>query len=180
MVSVIMGIVTLIINNRVSKSIAREYGDLAGNQAAIDYEERKVAEARITALGALRNEVTRIRKLVETNSQIGNDGLGMVRMPTAAFETAFVSEPSGLSVDSELLDAVVDYLVCADTINSRIDTYLKFGAALGQSQYAGGIVGDAVREVRDKSKAIPDMLDRLDTLLERELDVSAVCSAAAA
>ena len=175
-----MGIVTLIVSNRVSKNIAEEYGDLAGSQAAIDYEERKAGEARITALRALRNEVTRIRKLAEANSQIGNDGLGMVRMPTASFETAFVSESSGLSVNLELLDAVVDYLVCADAINSRIDTYLGLGAALGQSQYAEGVMGDAVRQVRDESRTVPETLDRLDMLLGRELEASTVCSTTAA
>ena len=47
--SIIMGIVALV----VSKNIAKKYGDLAGSQAAINYEERKAAEARKTALRAL-------------------------------------------------------------------------------------------------------------------------------
>ena len=173
--SIIMGVVTLV----ASKNIAKKYGDLAGSQAAIDYEERKAAEARTTTLRALRNEVARIRKLGEANSQIRNDGLGMARMPTTAFETAFVSEPSGLSVDPELLDAVVDYLARADAINSRIDTYLGLGAALGQSNYAAEIMSDAAQQTRDKSKEILEILGKLDALLERESKINSVCDSAA-
>ena len=159
--------------------IARKYGDLAGSRAAIDYEKRKAADARTTTLRALRNEVARIRKIGEVNSQIRNDGLGMARMPTTTFETAFVSEPSGLSVDPELLDAVVDYLAHADAINLGIDIYLGFGAAHGQSTYAGQIVSDAAQQARDKSKEILEILGKLDALLERESKTSSVCDSAA-
>ncbi len=165
-VSIIMGVLTLYVSNRKSESIAKEYGDVAGNKAAIAHAEKKSAEARITVLKALRNEVSRIRKLVEINSQINDDGVGMVRMPTAALETAFISEPSGLLVNPDLLDTVANYLAFADSTNSQFDTYLGFASAA--ANITAGHMQHAVAQVRGGAQAIPEVLNKLDRLLERE------------
>ena len=165
LVSIIMGIVA----NIVSKNIAKKYGDLAGSEAAIDYAEEKATEARKTTLIALRNEVARIRKLA---SQI-EDTKWIVRMPTTTFETAFISNLFSLSVNPELFNVVLDYLICADVINMQIEIYLGFGATSGSpTPIVGGTATGAKKLAKDKSKAIPEILDRLDKLLQRELGMS--------
>jgi hypothetical protein len=97
--------------------IARKYRDVAGTLITLKKQEQHAARARVTALQHLLNEVARIRKLANHNSELVHGETGIVKMPMTAFETAFVSGSSDLSVSSDLLDAVTDYLVKADTVS---------------------------------------------------------------
>jgi len=90
-------------------------------------------------------------------------------MPTAAFETAFVSGTPGLVVGPELLDASTEYLARADSINSLVDAYL--GALGGESSQMADVRNEAVRKIaRACADTLPNILDRLSTCLQRELD----------
>ncbi len=157
----------------VSYLVAKRYGDVAGTHAARKYQEQDAARAHIAALRSLLNEAARIRKLADGNSVVTQTGgIGMVRMPVTAFETAFVSGRPGLSVSSDLLDAVTDYLTEADAINSLIDTYLWLAPAVGAADYATSARSNAVDRVKDISNKLSETLDRLDACLKSELEAA--------
>jgi hypothetical protein len=96
----------------------------------------------------------------------------IVRMPVAAFEAAFVSGSRCLSDSPDLLDAVTDYLAEADTINLLIDTYFSLAPAIGTNQAAISGREDALSRIRDTSKRVPEILDRLDMCLKSELEMA--------
>jgi hypothetical protein len=83
-----------------------------------------------------------------------------------------VSGDSGLSVNLALLDAVTDYLASADAINALADGRLWLTSTLGTSNYGTGRYGEALKQVKSRSKEIFQILDRLDALLKRELEVN--------
>ena len=170
----ILAFIVSVVSIYVSYLANKRYGDVAGTLITIKNQEQDAARARVTALRSLLNEVARIRKLADRNSEVVTQtgGIGMVRMPVTAFETAFVSGSPGLSVSSDLLDAVTDYLTEADTINSLIDTYLWLAPAVGAATYATSARSDAVNRVKDISNKLSDILKRLDERLKSELEAA--------
>jgi hypothetical protein len=130
----IVAIIALLMSVVVSIVVSRKYGDVAGTKAAIAYEEQKTARARVVALQALVNEVGRARKIAAFNVEMQPHQSG-VKMPTVAFETAFLSGESILlggwlqASGSELLESVTTYLVVASSINSFIDVHLSLVSA---------------------------------------------------
>lgn len=118
--SLVVNLGVLLANSIIAYLLARHFGDVAGTRAAIQFEKEKEAKARAAGLRSLCNEVGRIRKLVLHN----RGSTSPVGLPTAAFETAFVSGTPGVSAGDELLDAVTDYLVCADRMNVCVAAYL--------------------------------------------------------
>jgi len=121
-VSIVLPVASIlisIVSIAISVYIARKYGDVAGTARMIQYEQERAAQARISTLRSLINQVERIRKSIEHNSQ----SKPALRVPTAVFEAAFISGQSGLVPSQGLLSAVADYLTCADTINTWIDIY---------------------------------------------------------
>ena len=162
-VSVIVGILSYI--------VARRYGDLAAVEASRRLHEEDARRARLMALRSLLNEVERIRKVAEHNSGLApqETALSVTRVPTIAFETAFVSGTSNIGGSSELLVTVTDYLACADSINSLVDIYVAGTTSAGGE--GARRVTDSARKIVGKCKDdLPKILDSLKTFLQRELE----------
>ena len=167
----IVGLLISIVSIAISVYTAKKYGDVAGAIRIIEHEEQKATEARISALRSLLNEVERIRKLVNYNSDLkpGSSSKPAVRMPATAFETAFVSGESGLAVSPELLNAVTDYLTCADKINIFIDIFVA-GVPSGEGTTKRRM-NTALQEIDDLcTNILPGILDRLVDALQGELE----------
>jgi hypothetical protein len=152
-VAVIVGYVT-----------ARKYGDMAAVKATRKFHEEDVARARVTALQSLINEVERIRGVVGhyDPSDTHAESRGVPKMPVAAFETAFVSGTPTLAASKELVRAVCDYLVHADSVNSLIGMYQP-----GPVMAPGRVT---FQDVCRACAPIPEILNRLNGCLHRELE----------
>jgi hypothetical protein len=169
-----VSILTFAANAFLSRYLAKKYGDVAGAEAAIKYQQEQAAKARVVALQSLLNEIERIRKLADHNSkQIVGSGVQRVfRMPTTAFETAFFSRESVLlenwkdSSDSEILASAIDYLNEADSINVLADLYL--GLVRGLSSDEKRRRNDIITQVASKCQEISGILNRLEENLRRE------------
>ncbi len=153
--------------------VAWKYGDVAAVRATRKFHEEDAKKARLTALQSLMNEVARIRKLVEHNSQLlpltNAPVKSLTKMPIAAFETAFVSGRHGLAVSSHLLNAVTDYFTHADSINLLVDIYvagIPSGTAVSQTRRR-----TAVHKIAEIcTDELPRILDQLETHLQHELE----------
>ena len=64
-IGVALSVLTII----ASFFVAKKYGDVAGVNAAIKYEEEKTGKARSAALKGLSNQVALIRQLAQANMQ---------------------------------------------------------------------------------------------------------------
>jgi len=133
----------------LSYIVAKKYGDLAAVDATRKLYEEDAKRARLNALRSLINEVARIQKLAEHNSQLDPDQQSqpVARMPVSAFETAFVSGALVSRASQELLDAVADYLVCADSISPLVDIYVA-GTPSGEG-VSKQRMHAAVREIKE-------------------------------
>ena len=118
---------------------AKKYGDRAGTQAAIAHEEKQAAKARRAALKALIAHVKLAQSIAQANTK-ANTGTGLPRMPTAAFETAFVSSAPRLDGSTELVQAVSEYLSQAYAVNSLVDQFLVYLGGPGSIPSAQGIL----------------------------------------
>jgi hypothetical protein len=123
--------------------------------------EKLDRRARVAALQSLISELKRIRRVLRhyVPGDVRAESRGVPEMPVTAFETAFVSGSPALAAGEELVDAVCAYLVCADGINSLIEMYLH---SLNKGVRQGDIIGAC--------GALPEILDRLDDCLQRELE----------
>jgi hypothetical protein len=153
----VLSVVSLVVNMVVVYLVARMYGDVAGAKAARKFQEEDAKRARRAVFQSLRNEVVRIRKLAEYYRT--PDTSAVPKAPVAAFETAFVSGSPALAARKELVDAVCDYLVRADRINSFVDMYLH-------SLDKGVTFSDIIMAC----DPLPEILKRLDDCLRRELE----------
>jgi hypothetical protein len=161
----VAGTLISIVSIVISIYVARKYGDVAGAARMIQYEQERIEQARIAMLQSLINEVARIRKVIEHNSQ----SEPALRVPTSAFETAFISGQSGLVPSQELLSAVADYLTCADTINTWIEIHSV--TMLGTHEAAKTQAIDALLKVKRLcTDGVPFILNRLENTLQGELD----------
>ena len=151
--------------------VARWFGDKAGTDAAIKYEEQKEERERIAALQALLNQAKLIRRIAESNASQDDyitHCTSFVELPTQAFETAFVSERPALSNQSELLGVVSDYLSKAYVVNSNIDFLARIEATpiSEMSQEPQKVF----RLVRDDCEALSVALDKLEDFLKAEIE----------
>ena len=161
----VTGTLISIVSIVISVYVARKYGDVAGAARMIRYEQKRIEQARIAMLQSLINEVERIRKVIEHNSQ----SEPALKVPTSAFEAAFTSGQSRLVPSRELLSAVADYLTCADTINTWIRVYSV--TMLGTQEAAKTQGMDALLEVKRLcTDRVPSILNRLENALQDELD----------
>lgn len=160
--SLIVSLVSLAISLYVASYLQRKYGDVAGVLLDWEFQKKETRGARVAALQSLRNEVARIRKLGQYYSEkFGTGEIPTPKMPVAAFETAFVSGSPSLSAGEELVDAVCDYLVRADSVNSVIDRWLG----------RGGRAADVKSACNPHSEPpLSEILNRLDDCLKRELE----------
>lgn len=159
----------------VSYLVARKYGDLAALKAARELHEEDARKARVLVLRSLLNEAARVRKIGESNATVRIGVIAPVaRLPVTAFKTAFVSGTPGLQAGEELLQAVADYLACADSVNGLIDVYPA--AVAGRGNRSLGTPGNAeyvVEQVADICRdKLPGMLDRLEHALREEINAS--------
>jgi hypothetical protein len=139
--------------------IAKKYGDVAGTLAARRFQEEDAKRARVAAFQSLINEVVRIREVAKHYQSPSFDtASGAPKLPVTAFETAFVSGSPGLAAREELVKAVSEYLVFADSINWLIDKHL----------IGGGNLGDFA--IRQDWTRLSEVLNRLNDCLERELE----------
>lgn len=168
LIASIAGVVVSIAGVIVSYIVARKYGDTAALEASRKLHEEDARKARSMALQSLLNEVERIRKLVEYDA-----GSGLrIRLPTAAFETAFASGAPGLAADSKLLNIAAEYLALADRVNTCVETYVA-GVPSGEAaaHRRMRIAFDEIRELC--TSMLPGNLDQLSVALQRELDCTA-------
>lgn len=94
---------SVILATIVAIIVARKFGDLAGTNAAIDYEKEKDKRARRTALRALWNGYIRIRGMAHRNIELRESSTiqDVVKMPVTTFEAAFLSRESPLLDEGE-------------------------------------------------------------------------------
>jgi len=166
----ILALIGSVVGVILSYVTARKYGDLAAVKASRRLHEEDVRKARLAALQSLLNETHRIRHLAQHNAvlSIHNPPHDFVKMPAAAFETAFVSGTPGLTVAQELLDAVSSYLTYASAVNSLVDIYL--GALAGDSsRMAGERKRDVEKIAVICSNILPEILERLEAALLAEI-----------
>jgi hypothetical protein len=166
-VSIVLSVASILVSIAsivISVYVAKKYGDVAGAARMIQYEQERGVHARISTLRSLINEVDRIRKLVEHNSQ----SKPALKVSTAPFEIAFISGQSGLAPGQELFNAVIDYLTYADIINTWISVCL---AAMPSTQGAARTQAmDASLEIKRLcTDSVPPILDRLKDALQREM-----------
>jgi hypothetical protein len=147
-VAVIVGYVT-----------ARKYGDMAAVKATRKFHEEDIARARVGAFQSLTNEVVRIRELAKYYEEPREWALP--KMPTTAFEKAFVSGSPGLAASGELVKVASEYLVLASRINLMVDMYLA-----DRNQPSGVRLPD----IRRFCTSLSEVLDRLSDCLNRELE----------
>jgi hypothetical protein len=154
------------------------FSDVAAVITTLIYQNHKAKKARLTVLRALANEVERIRKVVEHNGQLKvmDTVQPVTRMPMVAFETAFVSGEPGLDVSDGLLQAVTDYLACAASINSLVETYAAFASSsTGLAPRQVGVEGSSycgytIQQIVEAStQKLPGILDALHAHLKEEM-----------
>jgi len=154
------------------------FSDVAAVITTLIYQNCKAKKARLTVLRALANEVERIRKVVKQNSRLKvvDTVQPVTRMPMITFETAFVSGKPGLDVSDGLLQAVTDYLACAATINSLVETYAAFvSSSTGLAPLQMGIEGSSycgytIQQIVEAStQKLPGILDTLHAHLKEEM-----------
>jgi hypothetical protein len=91
LVSVIIDVVVASVSIGISVYLAKKYGDRAGTDAAIAYEEQREERERVAALQALLNQVALVRKIADLNSDRDDYVTHLAdfaELPTQAFETA--------------------------------------------------------------------------------------------
>ena len=151
------------------------HGDKAALKASRKLHEEDMKKARLTALRSLLNEVKRIQKAVDHNSELERGMIrSVVRLPVTAFETAFVSGKPGLDASDKLLYTITDYLTLANSINSLIDIYLfsVAGAGVKQGQIKpGGVVGQIIQacKKREDQVSLFKILQQLEICLQEEI-----------
>ena len=158
------------INIIVTIIVAAAFGDMAAVYATRRFQKMEAKRARLTALQSLVNEVERIQKVVNHNRQLNTDAAiqAVTRIPVAAFETAFVSGERGLDAGNELLQAVTDYLACADSINSLVDIY---PASITKLTTQLDRTGDIIQQIVEASEhKLPENLEMLRTYLREEIE----------
>jgi hypothetical protein len=150
--------------------IAMFYGDLAGNNAAIEYEERKEKEKQVFALKALLNQVELVQMIAKSNTgriSYRPRLYSFVELPTQAFETAFVSDKPLLSRQDELLEVVNDYLSKAYFINSKI-RFLTRLETTGMPETMSA-PQEIFHKVQENCEELADVLDKLENSLKAEI-----------
>jgi hypothetical protein len=172
------GLLIAAVSGLLSYIVAKKYGDLAGIEASRRLHEEDMKKARLTAIRSLLNEAERIRKIANHNRQLDKFGTiqAVIRLPMAAFETAFVAGRPGLDVSEELVKAVTDYLVCADSVNSLIDIYpASMASPRGSDGAIMGVAGTSRAEfviqqvIEISAHELPEILERLRILLQEEI-----------
>lgn len=141
---------------------------LFGEKAAVRYEKRKEKEERLAAHQSLINQVRLVEELARCNierAQAPRNYDSLIRLPVAAFETAFVSEKPPLSNHPDLLRMVNTYLAKAYTVNAAIDTYLSLKSSPA-NQYGQEFVKEAGTECR----GVINILDELSDGLKKSMD----------
>ena len=152
---------------------SKKYGDLAGTAKMISYQQRMADRRRDSALGALVNELNRIKRILLHNSGSKDKQDAVVtvlRLPVAVFEAAFFSPDSPLLDDlatqsPELLGCVWDYLIKADHINALVDLHQESASLGDQNHPMARTSRTAERQATDKSKELLDSLDQLEEAL---------------
>jgi len=164
-VAVILSVLSLIVSALAVITgylTARKYGDIAAVRATLKFQKEEAARARIAAVQSLINEVERIRRVVgHYDPSIRAESKGVPKMPVAAFETAFVSGALALAAGEELMRAVCDYLVLADSVNSLVGLYSPTHGIAGRVTF---------QDIGTACVPIPKILDRLEDYLRRELE----------
>ena len=162
-VQIAMWVLGLVVNVIIAFLVAKWYGDVAGTEAARRFQEEDAARARVAAFQSLISAVGRAREVVDCIM----DGVSATipRMPTAAFEVAFVPGWPGLPASPKLVDVVNDYLVIADSMNFAFDLYVSRGGG----EWANHM-GTRPLVFESSGESIVEVLDRLEDYLERELE----------
>ena len=138
-----------------------------GEQAAVRYEKRKEKKERRAAHESLLNQLGLIEKLAQDNierSKAPRNYNCLIRLPVAAFETAFVSEKPLLSDHKELLQMVNNYLSEAYAVNAAVDIYLSLKSGTA-NQYGQ----EFVKEAGEGCKRVKNILSGLGDRLEESM-----------
>lgn len=117
----------------LSYFLAKSFGDKAGTQAAIEYEEEKSARALKAALQNLSQEALLAYSTAEMNA---NKNIAFYKLPTRIFEQSLLSRESPLFSleDSKKLSwitiSIRNYLTQAYLINTQIELYHEIELSL--------------------------------------------------
>lgn len=168
----VLAIIVAVVAALASVILPIKYGDLAAVKATRKLHEEDTIEARKTAFQSLLCEVTRIRKAVHSNKTLDktNPKQGLLRLPTNAFERAFILGVPGLSVNQELLEAVTDYLTIADSSNSLIAYY--YSLTIVSEERTHQTRRNLFNDVVNQTDQFPNVLNRIQLLLEQELEAT--------
>jgi hypothetical protein len=140
---------------------------LFGEKAAVRYEKKREKEERFAAHQSLLNQVRLIEKLAQCNikrSEAPRSYDSLIRLPVAAFETAFVSEKPVLSNHPDLLQMVNSYLSEAYAVNAAIDAYLSL-----KSGPANQFGQEFVKETGEGCRRIIGILSSLDDNIKESM-----------
>ena len=162
----ILSIISIGVSIAASYYISKRFGDVAGTQAAIQYEKEKEKQSRSLALLALHNEIQLICELVEANQQVNphDSTCSVLKIPTIPFETVFFSrEPILAEINKGLLDSVTRYLRQAYQVNNLVDMYLS--ARTGGDRAIASESHMFINSIQEKSPEILDILKNIDNQL---------------
>ena len=149
---------------------AKRFGDVAGQKAAQEYEEKRAATARLLALRALLNEVEVIREIALSNTQAIDPNVrdirGFSHLPVHVFETAFSTNGVLVDADRELIQPVTEYLAFARHTNALIDLYLSMASTLNNTKsWARHAIGLVVSECEQLTPALDSIEKHLRKVL---------------
>lgn len=171
-------VVTLV----ASYFLARWFGDKAGTEAAIKYEEEKDARAHIITLQRLLAESTRISTLLEENAErLKREGeviKTIAYLPTAIFKTASLSKESTLytekfpdenEIASLLISEILTYITRAELVNSYAETY-RILLTVPYENRARAERAKIVAETARVCKEMRSEQERLEDYIRQELE----------
>ena len=164
---IVIAIVGIVLSGVLSGFVAWKYGDLAGQEAAQKYEKDKENRERIAALYALLSQIKLIEKLARANAQeIPSCIATLSKLPTDAFEVAFISNRPPLSKCEELLEKVTAYLSQAYLVNAGVELYWRNQSAPATGQ---NLPEQVAKRIISKSPEILDPLNALQDALSKNL-----------
>ncbi len=168
----LFALLTSVVSALMSLYLAIRYGDLAAVAAERKHKEEDTLEDRKATFQSLLYEVTRIRKAVDSNGS--NERLekahlanSITRLPTKAFERAFVYGRPGLTASLPLIEAVTKYLALADISNGIIEQY--HSATTIQEGEVKQFRNNLIYKLVQQTKLFPELLDDLEILLKQEV-----------
>jgi hypothetical protein len=166
-------ILGIIVSAAVAWIVARKFGDVAGTEAAIKYQERKEFARRQAVLEVLRSQADAL-EAINTHNMTATDKVATpihllpIPYPVSPFETAVLSE-WGISVASETVGAITKYSTKARELNVLIGSL----QAAHLSYPSGTRAPEGKKETQtfifdQATNEMPKLIDALKEQIENE------------